>query len=222
MIRMRILDPRGRLTLRRISLAQRPDLAALRAGPVLFYDNLKMDVGHYGRLLPRVKHGLRRHGVARFIDHRETIRGKSAEGIAALASKLAAMRPAAAVIALADMGVSPAMVALTVALEEAGVPTVCITAPPGAALAAAHAHYRAGALCLVEADIVPASDAAVIEREADATAERIVSMLTSQSAASVDYPVDRESAAADGFLDVRPEDDPERRREAPKSKGSGG
>ena len=199
---MRLLDPRGQLGLERVALAPRLTPDALAAGTVLFYDNLKMDVGQYGVLWPRIKDGLKQRGIARFADHRETIRGKSPADIAALARKLADMKPAAAVIALADMGVSPAMVALTILLEKAGIPTACLTAQPGSALAAAHAHYRAGALCLIDLDIFPASEAADVEREADACVERIVSALTQGASQAEAYPVDPRPAQDDGCLSV--------------------
>ncbi len=198
---MQLLDPRGKLTLQRITLAPRPGLAALAAGTVLFYDNMKMDVGHYGRLLPRVKERLAKHGISRFADYRETIRGKTAADVAALAQKLVAMKPTAAVVALADMGVSPAMVALTIEMEKAGVPTVCLTAQPGSALAAAHAHYRAGVLALVDLEIFPASVESEIDAQADACVAQIVSMLTgSGGGAGNEYPVDAAAVAADGCL----------------------
>ena len=200
---MRLLDPRGQLRLERVPLAPFPGRDALAAGTVLFYDNLKMEVGHYRLLIPRIKDRLRRNGVARLVDHRETIRGKSPADIAALARKLAEIRPGAAVIALADMGVSPAMVALTIALEQSGIPTVCLTAEPGSSLAAAHAHYRAGTLRLVDLDIFPASTAAEVEAAADACAEHFLAMpsgLDPPSPAAHAYPVDRIPAAADGYL----------------------
>ncbi len=59
----RLLDPRGKLRLTRITLAPRPEAAALAAGSVLFYDNEKMDVGRYGVIYPRLKEGLRTHGI---------------------------------------------------------------------------------------------------------------------------------------------------------------
>ena len=187
---MQLLDPRGQLRLERVPIAPRLTADALASGAVLFYDNLKMDVGRYGVLFPRIREGLQQRGIRHFIDHRETIRGKSPEGIAALARKLADLKPAAAVIALADMGVSPAMVALTIALEKAGIPTACLTAQPGSALAAAHAHYRAGALCLIDLDIFPASDTGDVARAADECVEAVVAALTQGASKADAYPID--------------------------------
>ena len=201
----RLLDPRGRLDLGRIALAPRPDAAALAAGTLLFYDNEKMDVGHYGLIYERIKAALRARGLTRFDDRRASIRGKTGADIEAMARELRESGATAAVIALADMGVSPAMVTLAVEMERLGLPTVCLTARPGSRLATAHAHYRAGSLCLVPFDIFPASDAETVTREAEGCVARVVEMLTSngpklEALARVDYGVDDESAAADGFL----------------------
>jgi hypothetical protein len=207
----RLLDPRGKLELTRIALAPRPDAAALAAGTVLFYDNEKMDVGHYGLIYTRLKAGLRGAGIARFCDRRASIRGKTNADIAAMARELCDLGACAAVIALADMGVSPAMVALAVEMERLGLPTVCLTARPGSRLAVAHAHYRAGSLCLVPFDLYPASDAEAVSRAVDASVSRVLAMLTTNGAAldelaRVEYGVDRASAASDGFLPVTTSD----------------
>lgn len=201
----RLLDPRGRLRLARITLAPRPDASALAAGTVLFYDNEKMDVGHYGLIYARIKEGLRGRGISRFCDRRASIRGKTSGDIAAMARDLSQLGASAAVIALADMGVSPAMVALAIEMERLGLPTVCLTARPGSRLAIAHAYYRAGLLCLVPFDIYPASDEEVLRREVDACVPRLIAMLTTNGAAleelaRIDYSVDANSAAPDGFL----------------------
>lgn len=203
----KLLDPRGRLVLERIALTPRPALHALQAGTVLFYDNEKMNVGHYGLIFERIKAGLRERGIAHFHDRRAGIRGKTPADIAAMARDLRALNVTAAVIALADMGVSPAMVALTVEMEKLGIPTVCLTAEPGSQLCVAHAHYRAGALCLISFDIYPPSPADAVGAQAQACVPRIVSMLTSNGAAlealaHIDYAVDPQSAAADGTLPV--------------------
>jgi hypothetical protein len=200
-----VLDPRGNLELTRITLARRPDAAELTTGPLLFYDNEKMDVGHYSVIYARIKEGLRAKGIHGFIDRRASIRGKTSADIASMAHELCATGARAAVIGLADMGVSPAMVALAVEMECLGLPTVCLTARPGSRLAIAHAHYRAGSLCLVDFDIYPASDEETVSREVDACIPRLISMLTASDAelealARIDYAVDSEPAAPDGVL----------------------
>ncbi|HET7159172.1 MAG TPA: hypothetical protein VFI62_09260, partial [Burkholderiales bacterium] len=201
----RLLDPRGRLKLTRIKLAPRPDEAALAAGTLLFYDNEKMDVGHYGLIYTRIKEALRARGYSRFCDRRASIRGKTNVDITVMAHEFTEVGACAAVIGLADMGVSPAMVALAVEMERLGLPTVCLTARPGSRLAAAYAHYRAGSLCLLPFDIYPASDQETLNREIDACIPRLLAMLTTNGAAldelaRIEYAVDPTSAASDGFL----------------------
>ena len=96
----RLLDPRGRLKLTRITLAPRPDEAALSAGALLFYDNEKMDVGHYGLIYTRIKEGLRARGYSRFCDRRASIRGKTSADIAAMAHEFSEAGSWGAVIGL--------------------------------------------------------------------------------------------------------------------------
>ncbi|MEP7069077.1 MAG: hypothetical protein ABI789_07555 [Usitatibacter sp.] len=212
---MKLLDPRGLLRRSQLTLAARPARAALPDAAVVFYDNTKMDVGHYGLVFERIKAGLRHRSISRFLDLRETIRGKTTEDIDRLAERLASMSesvPIAAVIGLADMGVSPAMVTLSVSLERMGVPTVCLTAGPGAALSRAHASYRAGSLCLCELDLYPGSSRDEVQREADAAVDRIIAMLSSPAAqlaalAEVDHPIDRQPVASDGCITIDATDD---------------
>lgn len=204
-----LLDPRGRLVLERLALAPRANLDALKAGTILFYDNEKMNVGHYGLIFDRIKAGLRELGITRFHDHRAGIRGKTPDDIAAMARNFHQLDVTAAVIALADMGVSPAMVALTVEMEKLGIPTVCLTAEPGSQLCVAHAHYRAGALCLISFDIYPPSGADTVSAQAQACVPRIVSALSSngpalEALARIDYAVDPEPAAVDRTLPIAP------------------
>ena len=204
---MKLLDPRGLLQRSCLQLARRPDRAALAGKPLLFYDNAKMDVGHYGLIFGRIKAGLRANGITRFTDYRESIRGKSNADILSLAESLSGKAVCAAVLGLADMGVSPAMVTLTVALERLGIPAVCVTAGPGTELCKAHASYRAGSLCLCDLDLHPGSSREEVEREADAAIARIVAMLGADGAAlealsRIDYPLDRSPVMSDGYLSI--------------------
>ena len=202
-----LLDPRGYRQPPALTLAPRPELRALAAGRVLFYDNTKMDVGHFGALFTQIKQGMQARGAGNFIDCRETIRGKSDADIAALAARFSSMDIAAAVIGLADMGVCPAMVALTIAMERAGIPTVCLTAGPGSALAVAHAHYRAGRLCLLPFDIYQGSPLATVTALADDCVDTIMAMLTQNGAALdaltiIEHTIDRTPVATDGMLSL--------------------
>jgi hypothetical protein len=196
-----ILDPRGCGNQTRLTLAKRAGLEALRRGPVLFYDNTKLAYCNYGEIFPRIKEHLTRDGITNFIDHRETVRGKSPDDLKALAAHLAKQKPVAAVMAFADMGVAPASTLLTIALEENGIPTVLITAPPGADLARATAHYRAGHLCLRPVDISQGSTAKEARDAIDHATPAILEALSLDGKqTALDFPIDRVPPAENGLL----------------------
>jgi len=173
-----ILDPRGKQMRNRVELAPRVTTDELRRGPVLLYDNAKMSVGHYGEILRRIGENLARHGITVFLDVCQTVRGESLEALRARAAQLAQSRPVAAIVALADMGVSLSTTVLTIALEEQGIPSVCLTARPGHKLAVATAFYQAGRLCLCPLDLFPASTLEEVRRQVDASMPVILESLT--------------------------------------------
>lgn len=148
-----IMDPRGIIKKYRLDLAERVSLNALKNGKLLIYNNTKVEFCNYPEIIPTLKGCFESVGVHNFVDFRRTVRGLSAEGLASLADELAATGADAAVIVLGDMGVSPASTILTIELEKRGIPTVLITASPGAELAQAVAYYRAGNLCLCPIDL---------------------------------------------------------------------
>ena len=126
-----LIDPRGVQQRPVITLAPRPALEQLKNGKILFYDNTKLSFCNYGEVFVRIKERLREIGVSNFVDYRETVRGKDTRGLENYAAMLAQEKPVAAVVALGDMGTSPATCIVTIALEKLGIPTVYITAPPG-------------------------------------------------------------------------------------------
>ena len=138
-----VLDPRGIQERPNAKLAPRPTLERLRQGPVLFYDNSKLSFRNCGEIFVRIKENLAKEGISNFLDYSETVRGKTNQELKDYATMLAESKPVAAVLALGDVGVSPATTIVTIALEELGVPSVYITAPPGTDLAKAVAFYRA-------------------------------------------------------------------------------
>lgn len=162
-----ILDPRGAQPRSLLRLASRPTMDALRRGPVAFYNNTKLFHNNYMTIFHRTKQNLAKEGVANVIDFVETPRGKSNQQLKDFAEKIAAAKPVAAIVALGDIGVSPACAIVSIALEELGVPTVYLTAPPGTELARAVAHYRAGRLCLTSLDVYQGSTIQEIEAEVD-------------------------------------------------------
>jgi hypothetical protein len=115
----------------------------------------------------------------------------------------------AAVVAIADVGVSPATALLTIALEAEGVPAVCLTADPGDALARAVAAYQAQALGLVRLDLVADAAAAAVRDAVDRAWPAILTALTQPASRSPTAPPGRDERGAlptttDGMLDMIP------------------
>ena len=202
-----LIDPRGVQQRPVITLAPRPALEQLKNGKILFYDNTKLSFCNYGEVFVRIKERLREIGVSNFVDYRETVRGKDTRGLENYAAMLAQEKPVAAVVALGDMGTSPATCIVTIALEKLGIPTVYITAPPGGDLVEGVAVYRAGNLCLCKIDIYQASTAAEVREQIDLKWEYIIGSLTAaperlKELAHIDFKMDLVPPAADGLLPV--------------------
>jgi len=200
-----VLDPRGIQKRPKIKLAPRPTLERLRQGPVLFYDNTKLSFRNCSEIFIRIKENLANKGIVNFLDIRETVRGKTNQELKEYAAKLAEAKPVAVVLALGDVGVSPATTIVTIALEELGIPSVYITAPPGTDLARAVAFYRAGQLCLCPIDIYQGSTIEDIHREIDEQMPCILESLTLpperiRERSSLDFHLDAEAPAEDGLL----------------------
>jgi len=202
-----VLDPRGIQKSPKLQLAPRPSLERLRQGPVLFYDNTKLSFRNCNEIFIRIKEHFSRDGIVNFLDYRETVRGKTNEELKEYAAMLASNKPVAAVLALGDVGVSPATTIVTIALEELGVPSVYITAPPGTDLARAVAFYQAGHLCICSIDIYQGSTVEDIRREIDGQMSCILDSLTLapekiEERASLNFQLDAEAPSADGFLQL--------------------
>jgi hypothetical protein len=115
------------------------------------------------------------------------------------------------VVALGDMGTSPATTVVTIGIEEAGVPAVYITSPPGSDLVKAVAHYRAGQLCLCPVDIFQGSTPEEVRAEVDRQMGRILDSLTLPpeqlpEVSSLDFALDREAPTGVLPLPARLED----------------
>jgi hypothetical protein len=219
-----ILDPRARVERPAPPPAPRPDPERLRRRPVLLHDNGKLAEGAYPEVFPRLRERLAECGVARVIERREPIRGASAAALRERARALAASGAVAAVVALADVGVSPATALLAIALEAEGVPTVCLTADPGDALARAVASHQVLALGLVRLDLTSDADVPAVRAAVDRAWPEILDALTRSDAGrataagrdsrTVQAPPGRDEHAirpvspspvrADGLLDVTP------------------
>jgi hypothetical protein len=200
-----IIDPRGQQERPLLELAPRVTLDDLRKGKILFYNNTKLDFCYYNEVFVRIKENFASLGVTNYVDYKETVRGKDTKALETYAAILAQEKPTAAVVALGDMGTSPATCIVTMALEKLGIPSVYITAPPGGELVEGVAFYRAGHLCLCKIDIYQASTPAEIAAEIDRKWDYILSSLTAtgdelEKTAFIDFRADGVKPAADGML----------------------
>jgi hypothetical protein len=208
-----IVDPRGQQPRVKLALAPRPTLAELQSGRVLFYDNTKLAFCNYSEAFSAVKRHFRRLGITDLVDRRETVRGKSSADLRDTAVALAAEGFAAAVVALADMGTSPATTVLAIELERAGVPTVLLGAPPGGLLAKQVAFYRAGNLCICMLDVFQASTQADVAGEVDKHIQCITDALTLPAyrlpeRARIEPTMDAIPPSEDGLLHIVPDGPP--------------
>jgi hypothetical protein len=202
-----VIDPRGKQKRSTLILAPRVSRDVLRKGPILFFDNTKLSFCNYFEVFRRIKENLAKEGITNFIDSRETVRGKSTQELRDYAAMLSRSGPVASIIALGDMGTSPATTILTIGLEEQGIPTVYITAPPGHDLARAVAFYRAGQLCLCPLDIYQGSTIENIQKEVDRKMPCLIESLTKpidrlRKFNSLQFTLDQRAPADNGFIDL--------------------
>jgi len=202
-----LLDPRGIQERPILKLAPRVDIEKLKSGKILFYDNTKLSFCNYGEVFVRIKERFREAGITNFIDYRETVRGKDTKKLEDYAAMMAKEKPTAAVVALGDMGTSPATCIVTIALEKLGIPSVYITAPPGGELVEGVAVYRAGNLCLCKIDIYQASTKEEVREQIDLKWDYIIDSLTATGAklkevAHIDFKMDKIPPAKDGLLPI--------------------
>ena len=192
-----LLDPRGtpeRLR-RPFALAERPGRDALAAGDVLFVDNGKLDAASFRAVETELAAAFEARDLGGFERVAVTVRGATTGALASTAAGFADDGYVAAVLALADKGVTPGTTVLAVELERAGVPAVLLTAPPGARLAEAVAALRAGALCTCALPIDQATPEAGVREAVRARADDVVAALVRPAAALGDL------AALDVHLD---------------------
>ncbi|MDR0842980.1 MAG: hypothetical protein LBP68_06145 [Acidobacteriota bacterium] len=202
-----LLDPRGQQERPVVKLAPRVSVDDLKNGKILFYNNTKLSFCNYGEVFVRIKERFREMGIGNFIDYRETVRGKDTRKLEEYAAMLAKEKPAAAIVALGDMGTSPATCIVTIALEKLGIPSVYVTAPPGGDLVEGVAVYRAGNLCLCKIDIYQASTVDEVRGEIDRKWDYILDSLTGTpekvaAAAHIPFKMDLVPPAENGLLPV--------------------
>jgi hypothetical protein len=203
-----ILDPRGWQERRKIPLAPRVSMETLKKGPVLLFDNTKLGFCNYMQVYRRIKENFAKEGITHIVDFRETVRGKTNQDLIDFAARLKnEFKPVAAILALGDMGTSPATAIMTIAMEEIGVPSLYITAPPGTDLVKAAAFYRAGHLCICSIDMYQGSTEEEIAQKVDDQMQRIYEALTLPSdqiekRAALEFGLDAEPPDQSGLLDT--------------------
>jgi hypothetical protein len=202
-----LLDPRGLQERPIVKLAPRVSVEELKGGKILFYNNTKLSFCNYSEVFVRIKERFREMGITNFVDYLETVRGKDTKGLEAYAAMLAKEKPTAAVVALGDMGTSPATCVVTIALEKLGIPSVYVTAPPGGDLVEGVAVYRAGNLCLCKIDIYQASTVEEVRHEIDLKWNYIIDSLTAgpeklKEVAHIDFKMDIIPPAHNGLLPI--------------------
>lgn len=213
-----LIDPRGRQERPSLALAPRVSLEELQRGPILFYNNTKLDFCNYYEVFVRLKENFARLGITNVVEVKETVRGKSSQELRDYGADLVRRtRPKAAIVALGDMGTSPATTIVTIGIEEQGVPAVYITAPPGTDLVKAVAFYRAGRLCVCSVDIYQGSTPDEVRAQVDEQTTRIVESLTLPvdelgRYSAIDFTLDATAPAQSGLLELscRIATDPER------------
>jgi len=200
-----ILDPRGEQKRRMLKLAPRVTMETLKKGPVVFFDNTKLGFCNYMQVYRRLKANFAKDGITNLVDYRETVRGKSTQGLKGMAAKLASFKPVAAILALGDVGTSPLTTIVTIEMEELGIPSVYITSPPGTDLVKGVVYYRAGQLCVCPIDIYQGSTIEDIDKKVDAVMPVIYDSLTLPpeqigKRAVPQFELDPVAPSPDGFL----------------------
>ena len=202
-----ILDPRGKQERPMIQLAPRPSMDELRKGPILFFDNTKLGFVNYMQVYHRIIENFAKDGISNVVYHCETVRGKTNQDLNDWAKRLVSeYKPVAAILALGDMGTSPATAIMTITMEELGVPSLYITAPPGTDLVKGAAFYRAGHLCLTSIDMYQGNTQEEISKKVDEQMQGIYDALTLppgqiEKRAKLDFKLDAVPPKEDGTLD---------------------
>ncbi len=173
-----IIDPRGSKSKPNISLATRKSPGELKKGKILFFDNAKLQFCNFPIIRDSIIDELRKRGINNIVYVKQTLRGEEPSDLKDLAKRLSGEGFAGAIVALADKGVSPASVILTIELEKHGIPSVCITAPPGNKVSQAVAYLRAGKLCLCSLDIHQGSTEDEVSEETRKNIDYIINSLT--------------------------------------------
>jgi hypothetical protein len=125
-----------------------------------------------------VEEHFRSQGVTTLIHLRRQLRGCGNQAIAEAAGQIWATGADLAILALADMGVTPATVLLAAELERRGIPAAVICAEPGTTLARVVAAYRLPGATLCDIALTTSTTLEEVQRLAVSLARSLVTGLT--------------------------------------------
>lgn len=181
----KLVDAFGKIAPPEHTLAARP--ADLNGRAVVLFNNSKLDPewGELGVIFEVVEQALRsKHPGAKPVGISLDLLGPGKDPLGAGFDAVMAHRPAAVVLALADIGVSQRTVALALRLEARGVATCIIAAPPGGGFARAVAAIQLPDLPIVELAVSNTTPRQSASALASHEVGRIIDSLTSTVAAS--------------------------------------
>lgn len=164
-----------------------PRPASLRDRTVLLFDNTKLDFASYSAVFDELVDAFSAKGIPT-VRVRRSIRGTGGGSLYRLADELLASGSVAAVLAFADVGVTPATILLALELERRGMPSVVLAGDPGYPLAERMAAYRCPALPVVHLPLRPSMDEAAVRSILRDHLAEIERALTSDPLAIRDVP----------------------------------
>lgn len=172
-----LMDPRGCPA--EASVRPAPRLAALAGRRVLLLDNGKLAAGHGpNQVLPDALRAAL-PAAAWVQDRVELLQAGDGEIDAIAARLIAAHRPEAVVLALADAGVTAHTALLAVALERRGVPTAVLATPLGAGLARTIFRSRVPGLGVAALETVRTDNEDRLRDIVTASSSEVEALLTS-------------------------------------------
>ncbi|MHB0869459.1 MAG: UGSC family (seleno)protein [Chloroflexota bacterium] len=167
-----------------------PRPQSLEDRSVLLFDNTKLDFASYSAAFDELADALGARGV-QTIRIRQSIRGTGASTLSALANELLASGAKAAVLAFADVGVTPATVLLAIELERRGMPCVVLAGDPGYPLAERVAAYQCPGLPVIHLPLRQSMEAATVRSMLRDRLSEIEDALTSEPSTGRLVPTDQ-------------------------------
>lgn len=138
-----------------------PRPGSLRGLTVLLFDNSKLAFANYWAAFDELDRALTDEGAAT-VRAGQSIRGTNPAVLSRLVDDLMGTGASAAVLAFADVGVTPATILLATELERRGMPTVVIAGDPGYPLAEMVSAYRCPDLPVVHLPLRQSMDESAV------------------------------------------------------------